>query len=51
MNKIKNIFGLIVLSIALYSCGDDGNTLTNPYEDVDYLALATSESDSIVHFF
>ncbi len=49
MNKIKNIFGLIVLSIVLYSCGDS-NTIVDPYANFDYEAQALIDNDSITSF-
>ena len=51
MNKIKNIFLLLLLVvIVMYSCDDDSNSILNPYADVDYEELATTDNDSIVHF-
>ncbi|MGY0407942.1 MAG: FKBP-type peptidyl-prolyl cis-trans isomerase [Polaribacter sp.] len=51
MNKIKNIFTLLVIGLVLYSCGDDNNNrFVNPYANVDYKALAISDNDSIVKF-
>lgn len=34
----------------MYSCDDDTNSFFNPYADIDYEELATTENDSIVHF-
>lgn len=49
MTKIKNILALLVFAVIIYACEDD-NVFTNPFEDVNYEALATSDNDSIVSF-
>ena len=37
MNKIKNIFLLLLIGVALvYSCDDDNNTFPNPFLDINY---------------
>lgn len=51
MNKLKNIFLLLVLGvITLVSCDEQIQGFVNPYEDVDYEALAISDNDSILKF-
>ena len=50
MNKIKSLLTVLVLAIVVYACDEDFNTFVNPYEDVDYEALAISDNDSIVKF-
>ncbi|QXP67437.1 MULTISPECIES: peptidylprolyl isomerase [unclassified Polaribacter] len=50
MNKIKSIFAFIVLSVVIYSCGDDSNGIDNPFLDIDHEELALSDNDSIVKF-
>lgn len=52
MNRIKNIFLLLILGVVvMISCDDDNvNGFINPFEDVDYEALAISDNDSIVKF-
>jgi FKBP-type peptidyl-prolyl cis-trans isomerase FkpA len=51
MNKIKNIFLLLVVAgIVLYSCDDNNNAFVNPFADVNYEELAISDNDSIVKF-
>jgi FKBP-type peptidyl-prolyl cis-trans isomerase FkpA len=51
MNKIKNIFLLLLLAvIVMYSCDDDSNALINPFADVNYEELAITDNDSIVKF-
>lgn len=49
MTKLKNIFALLIFTVIIYACGDD-NFISNPYADVDYEALATSDNDSIRGF-
>lgn len=49
MTKIKNILALLLFAVIIYSCGDD-NIVTNPFEDVNYETLATTDNDSIVNF-
>ena len=49
MTKIKKILTLLTFAVIIYACGDD-NVFTNPYADVNYEALATSDNDSIVQF-
>jgi FKBP-type peptidyl-prolyl cis-trans isomerase len=49
MNKLKNIIALLILAIAVYACGDD-NFLQNPFADINHIALAESDNDSIVKF-
>ena len=49
MNKIKNIIGLIVLSVVLYSCGNS-NGIVNPYADFDYEAQALIDNDTLTNF-
>lgn len=50
MTKIKNILAFAIFTIIIYACGDDNNTFTNPYADVNYTSLASSEKDSIETF-
>jgi hypothetical protein len=50
MTKLKNIIGIIIFATIIYACGDDNFTLTNPFSDRDYEALAISDNDSIVTF-
>ncbi|QTE23238.1 FKBP-type peptidyl-prolyl cis-trans isomerase [Polaribacter cellanae] len=51
MNKIKNIFALLIVALVIFSsCDNDRNALVNPFADVDYKALALSDNDSIVKF-
>jgi FKBP-type peptidyl-prolyl cis-trans isomerase FkpA len=51
MNKIKNIFLLLMLAaIVMYSCTDDNNLFTNPFLDINHEALALKDNDSIVKF-
>ena len=52
MNKIKNIFLLLLLAIVgMYSCDDDDrNGIVNPFADVNYEELAITDNDSIVKF-
>jgi FKBP-type peptidyl-prolyl cis-trans isomerase FkpA len=51
MNKIKNIFLLLLLAIiGVYSCDDDNNAFTNPFLDVNHEELAIRDNDSIVKF-
>jgi len=51
MNKIKNIFLLLILAVlVMFSCDDDNNALVNPYADVNYAELAITDNDSIVKF-
>jgi FKBP-type peptidyl-prolyl cis-trans isomerase FkpA len=51
MNKIKNIFLLLVVAvIVMYSCADDNNAFTNPFLDINHEALALEDNDSIVNF-
>ncbi|TXD49226.1 FKBP-type peptidyl-prolyl cis-trans isomerase [Polaribacter sp. IC073] len=51
MNKIKNIFLLILLGVGIiYSCDDDNNGFVNPFADINYEELAISDNDSIVKF-
>ena len=51
MNKIKNIFLLLVVGlVVLYACDDDNNGFINPYADLNYEELAISDNDSIVKF-
>ena len=49
MFKTRYFFLLIILSVLVYSCGDD-TFGTNPFADVDHEALAISDNDSIVKF-
>lgn len=49
MTKIKNIIIVIVLAILIYACEDDG-FIVNPFADVNHIALAESDNDSIVKF-
>ena len=48
MNKIKNILVLTVLSIILYSCGDNSNGI--PVDDFDHEAQALIDNDSLTTF-
>ncbi|AQS93196.1 peptidylprolyl isomerase [Polaribacter sp. BM10] len=51
MNKIKNIFFLLLLGvIVMYSCDDDNNGFFNPFADINYEELAIKDNDSIVKF-
>jgi hypothetical protein len=51
MNKIKHIFLLLLLGVALiYSCDDDNNAFVNPFADINHEALAISDNDSIIKF-
>jgi FKBP-type peptidyl-prolyl cis-trans isomerase FkpA len=50
MNKIKNIVAIVFFAILIYSCGDDNNTINNPFADIDHTALALSDNDSLVKF-
>jgi FKBP-type peptidyl-prolyl cis-trans isomerase FkpA len=51
MNKIKNIFLLLVVAvIVMYSCADDNNAFTNPFLDINHETLALEDNDSIVKF-
>ena len=51
MNKIKNIFLLLLIGVALvYSCDDDNNTFPNPFLDINHEELAIKDNDSIVKF-
>ncbi len=49
MIKIKHIFYFALVSVLLYSCGDD-NAITDPFADIDHKALALSDNDSLVKF-
>lgn len=49
MNKIKNLLVLLVVIIIIHSC-DDNNFFNDPFADVDHIALASSDNDSIVKF-
>lgn len=49
MIKFRNIIVVLVLSIFIYACGDDG-FLINPFADVNHIELAKSDNDSIVKF-
>jgi FKBP-type peptidyl-prolyl cis-trans isomerase len=48
MNKIKNIFALLVLSVVLYGCPSDGPTAI---DDFDHEAQALIDKDSLASFF
>ena len=51
MNKIKNIFSLLLIGVALmYSCDTDNNAFANPFLDINYEELAITDNDSIVMF-
>ncbi|WP_299013576.1 peptidylprolyl isomerase [uncultured Polaribacter sp.] len=51
MSKIKSIFFLVALSVIVFiSCDEENFGFINPFEDVDYEALAKSDNDSIVQF-
>jgi FKBP-type peptidyl-prolyl cis-trans isomerase FkpA len=51
MNKIKNIFLLLMLAvIVMYSCTDNNNAFINPFIDINHEALALEDNDSIVKF-
>ncbi|WP_397446842.1 peptidylprolyl isomerase [Polaribacter sp. R77954] len=50
MTKIKYLFALILFAAIVYACDDNLNGFTNPYENVDYEALAISDNDTIVTF-
>lgn len=50
MTKIKYLFAFVVFAVIAYACDDNLNGFTNPYENVDYEALAISDNDSIVAF-
>ena len=51
MNKIKNIFLLLLIGVVLmYSCDADNNTFANPFLDINYEELAITDNDSIVKF-
>ena len=51
MNKIKNIFLLLLIGVVLmYSCDDDNNSFTNPFLDINHEELAITDNDSIVKF-
>ena len=49
MIKLKNIIAVIVVSIVIYACEDEG-FIVNPFADVNHIALAASDNDSIVKF-
>lgn len=49
MMKFKNLLALFLLAITIYSC-DDNNFFNDPFADVDHVALAVSDNDSIVKF-
>jgi FKBP-type peptidyl-prolyl cis-trans isomerase FkpA len=51
MNKIKNIFLLLLLGVVvMYACSDDNNAFANPFLDVNHEELALKDNDSIVKF-
>lgn len=51
MNKLKNLIGLFLIGFIVFSaCDDQPVGFQNPYDDVDYEALALSDNDSIVKF-
>ena len=51
MNKIKNIFLLLLLGVVvMYACSDDNNAFANPFLDVNHEELALRDNDSIVKF-
>jgi FKBP-type peptidyl-prolyl cis-trans isomerase len=49
MNKIKNIFGLIILSGIIYACSDD--PIAAAVDDFDHEAQALIDKDSLTSFF
>ncbi|QTD37832.1 peptidylprolyl isomerase [Polaribacter batillariae] len=51
MNKIKNIFALLILAVViLNSCDDNRRGIVDPFADVNYEQLAISDNDSIEKF-
>lgn len=50
MTKIKNIFLLLFAGVIIYACDDNLSGFVNPFDDVDHIALAASDSDSLVKF-
>ncbi|TMM31286.1 peptidylprolyl isomerase [Polaribacter aestuariivivens] len=50
MNKIKNIFALLILTVVVLLSCDDDRGFTNPFADINYEDLAMSDNDSIVKF-
>lgn len=48
MNKIKNLLAIFVFALVVYACDQEFSPLVNPFENVDYEALAISDNDSIV---
>ena len=50
MTKIKNILILAIVATIIYACGDDNNGFDNPFADVNHIALAVSDNDSLVKF-
>ena len=47
MNKIKNIFALVIVSILVYSCGSNSSSTI---EDFDHEAQALVDSDTLIKF-
>ncbi len=50
MTKIKYLLATLLFAVILYACDDNLRGFTNPYEDVDYEALAIADNDSIVTY-
>lgn len=49
MTKIKNILVILTVSLIVYAC-NDSSFYTDPFADVDHVALAEEDNDSIVKF-
>lgn len=51
MNKIKNIFLLLLLGVVLfYACDDQPTGFQNPFLDIDHEELALADNDTLVKF-
>ncbi|QOD61444.1 peptidylprolyl isomerase [Polaribacter haliotis] len=50
MNKIKNIFALLIIAVVILNSCDDENGFIDPFADFDYEAQALVDNDSIVKF-
>lgn len=50
MTKIKYILALLFAGIVIYACDDNLTGFENPFVDVDHVALAVSDNDSLVKF-
>lgn len=48
MNKIKNIFALFIISLAIISCGDNNRGI--PIDNFDHEAQALIDNDSLTQF-